>query len=476
MLNKYVKKSKQGNYYINIESLAFDLQSENKFITIFNKHGEDLLCYNYKTGVYENNGKEILKREIEETLQEWAKISVVNETIEKIKRQTATSWEKFNDVPYNLIPLKNGVYNIITQEFSNHNSQNHFTTTIPITFNIEKDCPLIKKFLEEILYPENIPVIQEWFGYNLYKKYNFKKAIIIFGEKDTGKTQILNLLIKFIGDKNKTGLPLQDISRNNKFQLASLFNKYANIYDDLSFKDLNDAGGFKVATGGGWITAEYKFGDTFQFQNFAKQTFATNKIPIVQVDDDAYYLRWLPIACDNAILEDQQDKYLIDRICTDEEMSGLLNWALIGLRRLLERGKFSFNKTTEEIKEIMEKHSNPLISFVKDCFEESAGFQIKKDELYELYQIYCLIKKFALISKNMFGRNLKKYCKYILEGREENRYWLNVRIKPDTYDTIFQSYRIQNDIYKGHLDMLFLNASYLSDKIKDKIQVDLEKL
>lgn len=475
-MNQYVKKSKQGTYYVDIDSLAFDLMNDNTFITIFNKHGEELLVYNYEIGIYESNGKEVLKREIENLLEEWSKISVVNEVIEKIKRKTSTSLEKFNNVPDTIIPLKNGVLNIITGEFGKHNPKNHFTSIIPIKYDDTLDCPLIKKFLEETLYPDDIPVIQEWFGYHLYKKYCFKKGVIIFGEKNTGKTQLLKILIKFIGDKNITGIPLQDISRNNKFYLASLHNKYANIYDDLSFKDLNDAGGFKVATGGGWITAEYKFGDTFQFQNYAKQTFATNKIPIVESDDEAYYLRWLPIACDKEVSEEEQDKFLIERICTDEEMSGLLNWALSGLKRLLETSKFSFNKSTQEIKEIMEKHSNPLISFIVDNFQEVPGFKINKDEMYELYQIYCQVKKFPLISKNMFGRNLKKHCKYILDGREDERYWLNVQIKPDTYDTIYVTYRVVNDIYKGYLDMLFLNMSYLSDKIKDKLKIDMEKI
>ena len=49
----------------------------------------------------------------------------------------------------------------------------------------------------------------------------------------------------------------------------------------------------KLQQGGGLITAEHKFGDTFQFFNFAKPLFACNKIPSVEdVDDEAYYERW----------------------------------------------------------------------------------------------------------------------------------------------------------------------------------------
>jgi putative DNA primase/helicase len=431
MINKYVKKSKNGKYNIDVDKLALDLQNEDKFITIFNKRGEDILIYNYDIGIYEYNGREVLKRKIEDKLQEWAKIHGVDEIIEKIKRQTATSWEKFNDVPINLIPLKNGYYDIIAQKFSEHNTQNHFTSIIPIKYDKKADCPLIKKFFEDTFYEKDIPVIQEWFGFNLYKQYFIKKAVILFGKKNTGKTQVISILTKFIGEKNKTGIPLQDISRNNKFQLASLFGKYSNIYDDLSFADLKDAGGFKVATGGGWITAEHKFGDTFQFQPFAKHIFATNKIPIIATDDEAYYLRWLPIACDNEVSEAEQDKFLIQRICTDEEMSGLFNWALEGLRRLLERGKFSFNLSVPEIQKLMEKHSNSLAMFVQNCLIEKTGSRITKEEMFRLFLQYADENSLYKLSKEQIGRRLQK-CAIWISDKVENkvRYWENVEIKP----------------------------------------------
>ena len=54
-----------------------------------------------------------------------------------------------------------------------------------------------------------------------------------------------------MGQKNITGINLQSIASGEKFALSFLKDKYSNVYDDLSNKDLTDHGGFKIATGGG---------------------------------------------------------------------------------------------------------------------------------------------------------------------------------------------------------------------------------
>ena len=58
----------------------------------------------------------------------------------------------------------------------------------------------------------------------------------------------------------------------DKFSSAHLYQKHINSFDDLSSRDVNDTGTFKIVTGGGSITAEYKFGSQFQFENYAKSS------------------------------------------------------------------------------------------------------------------------------------------------------------------------------------------------------------
>ncbi len=428
----------KGNERVSIPNVTYTIMKQFSFKTIFDSKNETI--YVFEEGIYTPKGKEIIKQETEELLQSKCTNHIVIEVMEKIKRRTIISNEQFDKVPEELICLENGILNVKTQELFNHSPNYPFKSKLPIYFNPHEKCLDTNTFFEEILYPEDIPVIQEWIGFCLYKKYFIKKAIILFGEKNTGKTVLLNLLMFFLGYKNTSGINLQRISSGDKFAIASLKNKMANVFDDLSAKDLTDSGGFKIATGGGYMTGEHKFGDPFQFINYAKHIFATNNIPDVKdINDDAYYERWIPIQLDNQVEESKKDNFLIEKLTTKEELSGLLNWSLEGLKRLLEKGNFSFNKKSKEIKQIMQRQNNPLVAFANDCLIQDDGNKISKEDMYINYCVYCTTKKLPKLSKNQLGRNLLKFVPYMNEVREKVRYWNNVRVEnKDILDTFFK--------------------------------------
>ena len=49
--------------------------------------------------------------------------------------------------------------------------------------------------------------------------------------------------------------------------------------------------------------------------------------------------------------EENADPNIIEKLTTEDELSGLLNWSLEGLNRLIERGHFLQTKTTEEMRQ-----------------------------------------------------------------------------------------------------------------------------
>ncbi len=456
--------------------------------TIFGSKSEEIFVY--RNGIYTKDGREIIQTQTEKILGEYCSNHYVSEIVEKVKRSSAISKEKFDNIPEELICLNNGILNLKTEDFLKYDSKYYFKNKIPIDYNKETDCLEIKKFFGDILYPEDIKVMQEWFGFCLYRRYFIKKAMILFGETNTGKTALLDLLIFFIGEKNAAGISLHRISIGDKFALSFLKDKYINVFDDLSSKDLI-AGGFKVATGGGFITAEHKFGDSFQFRNFAKHIFATNKIPSlkeIDVDDKAYYGRWMPIPFDEQIEKEKQDKFFIKKLIAEKkEMSGLLNWALIGLKRLLKNGRFSFDKTPEEIKKIMEMHGDPLSAFCQDILIRKDGNRISKNTMFEIYSWYVNNKKLARLSKEQLGRRLEKYVSYILAKHDsKERYWENVDINPnldrDTLDTLSKLF-IQNEnrvfqlIYKNsEKESKTPQKREITHKTDENTQIETEKI
>lgn len=477
--NPFVKYSKKGFKYILTDSLAEELLGVYSFRTIYGKRTEDV--YIYQDGIWALSGREIIKTKVEEMLKKHSTTKAVNEVFEKIKRLTAISQEEFDEIPEDKLCLQNGVYDLTENKLLPYSPIYYFKSKLPIHFIEGQDCPTIKTFFEETFYTDDIPVIQEWFGFHLFRKYFIKKAMILFGPTDTGKSVVLNLLNSFIGAKNISAISLHRISAHDKFACGSLFGKLGNIVDDLSFSDLSDAGGFKMATGGGYLPAEHKFGDPFQFMSFAKQTYATNKIPSLDSEhtDDAYYNRWLPICCDNQVSKEEQDKFLLQKLTTKEELAGLFNYALEGLQLLLKNGCFSFNKSIEEIKNIMEKHSDGLTAFVQDCLIKGAeSSRISKQEMFDYYSAYAEKKQLKRLSKEQLGRRLEKVCTFITAKNDSKvRFWVGAEINfkssdKDTFDTLLKVKGVHEESNKIGKNSDTLNVYMISDETSKVSKLD----
>ncbi len=386
--------------------------------------------YIYENGVYVL-GQNIITSEIQLILEKNADSKCKNHILEMIKDLTLTNREDFK-VDKNLINLNNGILNIETEELIPHSPEYLFFTKIPINYNKDAQCPIIQRFLNEILPEEHVKIVFEWFGYCLYRSYFIKKAIIFVGERDTGKSTLIKLFVRLIGVENTSVVSLQKIS-SDKFASSNLYNKHINVYDDLEAKDVNDNGMFKIATGDGIITGEKKFNEQFQFQNYAKLTFACNKIPEVKdINDPAYFSRWIIIPFTARI--EKVDKSLSDKINTPEELSGLLNMAILGLSEILAKQDFSYNKTPDEIKIEMLLSGSTIANFAYECLEEDIGSWVSKDDMYEEYSKYAQSNNLPVFDKTMLGRKLPDHSGYIIHGtkligKKQVQGWKNVKIK-----------------------------------------------
>lgn len=413
-----------------ISNIAKELMNRHKFLTVYYEKKDKEIIHIFKKGIWKPGGKKIIHKQTENILGEDSTIHKVREVTAKIKRNTAINSQEFNKTPTEIICVKNGILNLKTKKLTEHNPKHYFKKKLNITYDPEKDCPECKKFFKQTLYEEDIPVIQEWFGFQLYKKYFLKKAMILYGPANTGKSVLLDLLTTFVGNDFVSGLSLQDISIGKSFDLASLHNKLSNIHDDLSASGLKNTGHFKMAVGDSYIDAEIKFGARFKFMNYAKHTFACNKIPSnKEASDEAYWIRWIPIALENVVPKERRDPFLISKLTTDDELSGLLNWSLEGLDRLFSNKCFSYGKSGEEIKNIMMRESTPVVAFVNDVVLRCDNNKLLKNDLYNFYRFYCSKNKHGVMSKRKLTNRLKELLPYVRDGSgRDGRYWMNISV------------------------------------------------
>jgi len=339
--------------------------------------------------------------------------------------------------PEDLIVVANGVLNVKTGQLEPFNPDYFVFNALPVGYDPNADCPKFKTFLGEVIpSPENIKVLQEFVGYCLTRNCKFEKAMMLVGEGANGKSTFLYVLTKTLGKQNVSSIPLQIIS-NNRFALAELYGKMANVYPDLPAVALKDTGLFKSLVTGEMISGEKKFKGRFDFVPYAKLLFSCNKMPQTPDDTDAFFRRWSITAFPVQFLPDnpKTDPNLKDKLTTPEELSGILNWALQGLKGLLEQGKFSTSETVEQTRERYTLLSNPAKAYAEKRLIASPGKVETKEAVYNDFIQFCKGHNLPTIARNAFAMQLPQYilCTDSLAKilGKMTRVWRDIQFKDD---------------------------------------------
>lgn len=277
---------------------------------------------------------------------------------------------------------------------------------------------------------------------------------MFYGDTDAGKSKLIELFLRFLGKDNCSNQPLQMLDRD-RFSAINLYGKMLNYFADLDKSSLYKTGVFKALTGGDRISASQKFKDDFHFTNYAKLLFSCNTLPQTKDTGNAFFNRWEIIHFPNQFIEGKNaNPNIIEEITTPEEMSGLFNWSIEGLQRILKQNTFSSSRTKEEIKKQWIMLSDSLKSFVDDMLEKDIDNEITKDELYNIYLDYCNQNELIAKEKNIVGRELPtlinvktSYPK--IEGKQ-TKCWKGIIFKP-AIDKVFEE--VENNEEIEEMDM-----------------------
>jgi phage/plasmid primase, P4 family, C-terminal domain len=257
-----------------------------------------------------------------------------------------------------------------------------------------------------------------------------QKSFLLVGKKDSGKSTLLYVVNDvLLGKENVSTLSWH--AMDDKFQTFQLFGKLANIFADLPSRDLQDSGIFKAITGEDYIMGERKHKDGFSFKPFARLLFSCNKIPKNYNDrTDAFYGRLILIRFDHSFPENKQDKSLKEKLMT--EADGILMWALIGLKRLMENNYvFSeTDRTRAEMKKYMNESSTALTFLDEEC-ETELGYESFRDDVYNAYTEFCSANGSKPMSKIRFNDEVADHYGEAVQRCQimNRRSWRGLRLK-----------------------------------------------
>lgn len=429
------------------EKIVNLIESKNHIYTTRDDQQSEMWIY--KKGVYKPEGKSYVKEICRKILETAYTSHLYKRVLDKIEADTYIEQDDFFQQEYKTeIPVQNGVLDIIKKELKPFTPEKIFFNKLPVEFKPEAKCPAIDNHFDDVLKEkDDKKVLYEIIGFLLYKDYFFEKVFMFVGNGRNGKGKTIDLIKRFIGVENSASIPLVSLNQNS-FRVSELFGKMVNLAGDLSKTSLKETGMLKMTTGRDLIGAKRKFKTDIKFMNYAKHIFACNELPIVYDTSKGFWSRWMVFEfpyefIDKKVYEtlnegEKKDKKIkdpnhIDKISTQEELNGLLNKALEGLKRILENKSFSYSKGTEEVKSFWIRKSDSFTAFCLDNLKESDNGRISKKDLRKAYHKYCKKhnvegtsdKAMKITLEKMFG--VTDIREYSSESGKTERLWVGLK-------------------------------------------------
>lgn len=264
-------------------------------------------------------------------------------------------------------------------------------TRLPVRYNPYAPRPeRWLSFLDELLYPEDIPTLQEFIGYCLIPSNKGQRMMIIKGNGGEGKSQIGAVMNTLFGSNMKDG-SIGKISEN-RFARADLEHLLLCIDDDLRMEGLKQTNYVKsIVTAQGKMDLEKKNKQSYQGYMYARLlAFSNGDLQAMFDKSDGFYRRQLVLTTRDKPESRVDDPFIADKM--SKEIEGIFLWAFEGLQRLVANN-FQFTESERAIgnREAVKRNNVNAVEFM-----ESEGYfvfaeekSITSKELYEIYKLWC---------------------------------------------------------------------------------------
>ena len=311
-----------------------------------------------------------------------------------------------------LINLLNGTFEISQKEtiLRPFERSNFLTYQLPFEYNPKATAPIFEAYLNKVLPDvERQKVLAEYLGFVFIKHgsnaLKEEKALILYGTGANGKSVFFEIVNALLGTKNISSYSLQSLTDDKGYQRAKLANTLVNYGSEINGK--LEASIFKQLVSGEPVDARLPYGQPFILKEYAKLIFNCNDLPKDVEHTNAYFRRFLIIPFDVTIPPQEQDKNLHTKII-ENELSGVFNWVLDGLNRLLEQKQFSKCDAAQNAVEQYKLESNSVQMFLSEneYKSDAKNYSLIKD-LYIEYKAFCIEDGMTPFKKSNFIKQLR---------------------------------------------------------------------
>jgi putative DNA primase/helicase len=153
------------------------------------------------------------------------------------------------------------------------------------------------------------------------------------------------------------------------------------------------------------LSVPRKFNQAWEGQLKTRFMLLTNELPSLSDGSGALAGRYVVLLLVKSFFG-KEDPALTNKLLT--ELSGILNWAIDGYRRLRKRGYFVMPKSSVEAVAQIEMLGAPVKAFIEVCCKVGPGLTVTVNDLWNAFELHSHGEgRRDYGSKEWFGRNLR---------------------------------------------------------------------
>lgn len=304
--------------------------------------------------------------------------------------------EEFDRDPL-LFNCKNGTLDLRTRDFRPHDPADMLATVSGVSYDPAARSELWERVIDEVLEGdrEKALFLQKAMGYGLTGDTSEECFFILFGATTrNGKGTVMETYMKLMGgygraarpetiaqkDKANSTAPTEDIAR-----LAGA--RVVNISEPGKSLVLS-AAMVKTMTGNDRINARFLNENSFEFYPEFKLFINTNHLP--RITDVTVFSsgRVKVLVFGRHFAPEEQDKSLKRKLGKAENLSGILNWCLDGLRLMQETGLTAPPSVLEATAQY-QLDSDKVSRFILEAMTPDPREEIRTEDAYKAYQQWC---------------------------------------------------------------------------------------
>jgi P4 family phage/plasmid primase-like protien len=386
--------------------------------------------WRYGAGYWSPVPDDVVERQVMHVIEDSENASLsstVLGSVTKLARLETRVGDSVWDRDAGLIVLGNGTLEAFNgRKFRDHSPDDYATSALPFDYDPNAVAEVYEAVLLQQLGEKTAGLLQEFAGYCLTRETDLETALWLQGEPGGGKSTIIEGFTTMLGARHGI-LGLAAIERSS-FALANIPGKTLLTSTEQPAAFVRSTHIVDAIISGEEIDVERKFKEAHKIKPVAKILWAMNELPRVSSAVDGLFRRVKVVPVPPIPLEDRDPQIKAD---IREEGAGILNWALDGLERLIDRGYFDFPETVISATKEFKDHSDVPGIFVAARIKFKADSEVKSGTLYRHYKAWCQENGHNAKSSTAVAADWERLLPGSRVDRVKTKYWTGVELRDD---------------------------------------------